>query len=108
MIVLALVLFVLLFLKVRTYKECLGGGTTSGGASNTASGGGFAGRAYGVEGMLDGVYRDMNPLRRVEGPFTRCSPEACPTGSGIPESAIVVPGRGRIQAIPRRVTNFMY
>ena len=102
MIVLALVLFVLLFLKVRTYKECLGGGTT------TASGGGFAGRAYGVEGMLDGVYRDMNPLRRVEGPFTRCSPESCPTGSGIPESAIVVPGRGRIQAIPRRVTKFMY
>lgn len=105
MIVLALVLFFLLFLKVRSYKECMGGGTTSGGASNSVSGGGFAGRSYGVEGMLDGVYRDMNPHMRLEGAFTRCSPESCPTGSGPVEASIIVPGRGNI---PYRVTKNMF
>ena len=100
MIVAALILFVLLFLKVRTYRECIGGGTTSGGATNSRSGGGFAGRAYGMEGFLDDVYDSMNPPRRLEGPFNRCSPESCPTGSGNVASTITVGGGAGLSRIP--------
>ena len=100
MIVIALILFVLLFLKVRTYRECLGGGTTSGGATNSRSGGGFAGRDYGAEGALDDVHNSLNPFRRLEGPFNRCSPESCPTGSGNIASTITVGGGAGISRIP--------
>jgi hypothetical protein len=95
MIALAVILFFVLFLRVRTYKECM-----SGGASNSKSGGGFAGRLYSYDGSLDSVYRDGHLDTRLSGPFTRCSPESHPLGCGSKASALIVPGVQKVWGIP--------
>lgn len=87
MIALAVILFFVLFLRVRTYKECM-------------SGGGFAGRFYSYDGSLDSVYRDGHLDTRLSGPFTRCSPESHPHGCGSKASALIVPGVQKVWGIP--------
>jgi hypothetical protein len=94
MIALAIVLFFIFFLRVRSYKECMSG------ASNSRSGGGFAGRAYSLDGFLDSQYDETHPFRRIEGPFTRCSPESHPYGCGTRTAGLVVMGRQHVLGIP--------
>jgi hypothetical protein len=91
MIALAVILFFVLFLRVRTYKECM---------TSSKSGGGFAGRLYSYEGSLDGVYRDGHINTRLSGPFTRCSPESHPYGCGTDAAKVIVPGVRRVWGIP--------
>lgn len=105
----AIVLLVLLCVLNR--RESLGGspsssggvsgsGTTSGGTSwsgvgSSGQAGGWAGRVYGVNGMLDSANALLNPPGyRLGGPFRDCSPESCPHGSSVPEAKLTVPGRG--------------
>lgn len=77
-----------------------GSGTTSGGTSwsgvgSSGQAGGWAGRVYGVNGMLDSANALLNPPGyRLGGPFRDCSPESCPHGSSVPEATLMVPGRG--------------
>lgn len=82
MIALAVILFFVLFMRVRTYKECM------------------AGRHYSLEGSLDSVYRDGDVNARLSGPFTRCSPESHPHGCGSDATKMIVPGVQRVWGIP--------
>jgi hypothetical protein len=91
MLVIAIILFFILFFMVGTYKECSTG--------VTKAGGGFAGRAYSLDPFLDDQYDQTHPYTRLEGPFTRCSPESHPYGCGTDASKIIVYGKG-VQGIP--------
>ena len=81
MIALAIFLFLVLFLKVRSYKECMSDG-------------------YKYVTSLDQAYTSTHPGNRVKGLFMDCSPESHPYGCGSRASALNVMGVGRIQAIP--------
>jgi hypothetical protein len=99
MIALAILLFLVLFLKVRSYKECMSGG----GSSWNRDG-------YKYVTSLDEAYRSTHPGNRVKGLFMDCSPESHPYGCGSRASALNVMKRGRIQAIPHlpREPNFLF
>jgi len=88
MIVIAILLFFVLFMRVRSYKECMG-------ASNSGSGG-----DYGLEAFLPSLYNELNPVRRPSGVFSRCSPESHPYGCGSKAAALNVPGVQKIWGIP--------
>lgn len=88
MIVIAILLFFVLFMRVRSYKECMG-------ASNFGSGG-----DYGLEAFLPSMYNELNPVRRPSGVFSRCSPESHPYGCGSKAAALNVPGVQKIWGIP--------
>lgn len=99
MIALAILLFLVLFLKVRSYKECMSGGGSS-----------WDRDGYKYVTSLDGAYRSTHPGNRVKGLFMDCSPESHPYGCGSRASAFNVMRRGRIQAIPHlpREPNFLF
>lgn len=91
MIIVTLVLFVILFFIVRSYRECMGGGTVSGGASNTRSGGGVAGESYKNEPSLDSASKELSPsYGRLVSIFKYCSPESWPFADYNPTMAINV------------------
>lgn len=96
MLVLALIIFFVLFFIVRSYKEC-----------NLASskGGGFAGRDYSNEAFLDSATRELNPVKsRLAGVFRWTSPESWPFPLTNPSAAINASHRGRVTASPHVMT----
>lgn len=99
----ALILFLLVVLNRKELLSAAtgsGSGTTSGGTSwsgigSSGQAGGWAGRVYGVNGMLDSANALLNPPGyRLGGVFRDCSPESCPYGTSVPEAKLTVPGRG--------------
>lgn len=96
MIIVALIVFVILFFIVRSYRECMGG-TVSGGASNTRSGGGVAGESYKNEASLDSASKELSPsYGRLGSIFKYCSPESWPFSNFNPAMAINVGSRKQI------------
>lgn len=86
MLALAVILFFVLFLRVRSYKECMNGSD---------------GRPYSMGSSLTGLNNDINTYRgRLEGPFERCSPESHPHGCGSRTASLVVMGRHHVMGIP--------
>ena len=95
MLVLAIVLFIVLFFIVRSYKECLA----------SSNGGGFAGRDYSNEAFLDSATRELNPVKsRLAGVFRWTSPESWPFKIDNPAAAINASHRGRVSASPHVMT----
>lgn len=91
MIIVALVLFVILFFIVRSYRECMGG------ASNTRSGGGVAGESYKNEASLDSASKELSPsYGRLVSIFKYCSPESWPFSDYNPAMAINVSSKKQI------------
>ena len=96
MLVIALVVFFVLFFIVRSYKEC-----------NMASsnGGGFAGSDYSNKAFLDSATRELNPVKsRLSGVFRWTSPESWPFPISNPSAAINASHRGRVTASPHVMT----
>ena len=90
MIALAIILFIVLFFMVRSYKECMSGVT--GDTSNLD---------YGNEGSLDSASRSVAPsYGRVHGIFKYESPESWPFHDWNRAYAINVSKRGRVTASP--------
>lgn len=99
MLVLALVIFIALFFILRSYKECLGGGTTSGGGSSWDRAG------YKYEGSIDSDTASVNPIKsRLAGVFRWTSPESWPFPVTNPSAAINASHRGRVSASPHVMT----
>jgi len=97
MIIVAIIVFVILFFIVRSYRECMGGGTVSGGASNTRSGGGVAGESYINEAFLDSASKSLSPnYGRLTSPFKYCSPESWPFSNFNPAMAINLSSKKQI------------
>lgn len=98
MIIIALVLFLISFLIVQSYngKEC-----SSGGASNSISGGGFAGRDYSNAAFTTSAARSVKPsYGRLTGVFKYMSPEDWPFESPDKAAMLNVIGRGPVSGIP--------
>lgn len=107
MIIVALVLFVILFFIVRSYRECMGGGTVSGGASNSQySGGGVAGESYKNEAFLDSASKELSPsYGRLGSIFKYFSPESWPFSDYNPAMAINLSSKKQIVSAEKFVPN---
>lgn len=59
------------------------------------------GKSYGLDPFLDATYDQSHPnFGRLEGTFTRCSPESHPYGCGSKAAALNVMGRQHVLGIP--------
>ena len=98
MLVLAMVVFIVLFFIVRSYKECSGGTTSGGGSSWDRAG-------YKYEGSIDSDTASVNPIKsRLAGVFRWTSPESWPFRVSNPAAAINASHRGRVSASPHVMT----
>ncbi len=90
MIVLAILLFFMLFFVVGTYKECSNG---------VSSGSSWDRDGYKFTGSINSSYNSTHPGNRIKGTWMNCSPESHPYGCGTDASKINVYGKG-VQGIP--------
>lgn len=96
MIIIALILFFVTFYLVNRRREC-----SSGSASATRSGGGFAGRDYTNAAFTNSAARSVLPTYgRLTGVFKHMSPEDWPFNSPDKAAMINVIARGPVAGIP--------
>ena len=92
MLVLAIVLFIVFFFIVRSYKEC------SSGSSSSSS---WPRAGYKYEASIDSDTASVNPIKsRLAGVFRWTSPESWPFKISNPAGAINASHRGRVSASP--------
>ena len=95
MLVLAIVIFLIMFFIVRSYKECSNGSNSS---RWTRAG-------YNYETSIDSDTASVNPVKsRLASVFRWTSPESWPFKISNPASAINAPHRGRVTASPHTQT----